>query len=70
MKITKITHGHGYTQAFQSNCNEKSFNYLRVYNELEVVPEEGEKVADIQKALRDAVDKLNNRDLNKLLKNS
>ena len=70
MKITKITHGHGYTQSFQNSANEKTFNFIRVFNELEAVLDEGEKVAEVQAALRDAVEKLNMRDIKKLLKNS
>ena len=62
LKINKVVFGLGETK------NIGNFESLRVYNELEATVQEGDKVADIQKELREAVIKLNNRDFNTILK--
>lgn len=61
IKITKITFGLGETK------NIGNFESLRVYNELEAVVAEGDKVAEVQEELRKSVILLNERDFNVLL---
>lgn len=61
LKVNKVVFGLGETK------NIGNFESLRVYNELEAVVQEGDKVADVQEQLRKAVVKLNERDFNQLL---
>ena len=61
LKVTKIVFGLGETK------NIGNFESLRVYNELEAVVQEGDRVEEIQEELRKAVILLNKRDFNVLL---
>jgi len=62
IKITRVVFGLGETK------NIGNFESLRVYTELEAVVGEGDKVADINEQLREAVIKLNEHDFNIMLK--
>lgn len=59
--IKKITFGIGETK------NIGNFESIKVYNELEAVLREGEKISDVQRKLREMVVLLNERDFNALL---
>lgn len=61
LKVNKIVFGLGETK------NIGNFESLRVYNELEATIQDGDKVADVQEQLRNAVVKLNERDFNALI---
>lgn len=61
MKVTKLVHGQGVVK------NIGNYESIRVYNEVEVTLNSGDKVKECHAKLREAVDKLNRQDLDKLL---
>jgi hypothetical protein len=61
MKVTKLTHGQGVVR------NIGNYESVRIYNEVEVTLNEGDKVKDCHTKLRQAVDKLNQQDLDNIL---
>ena len=61
MKVTKLVHGQGVVK------NTGNYESIRVYNEVEVTLNDGDNVKECHVKLREAVDKLNQQDLERLL---
>jgi len=61
MKVTKLMHGQGVVK------NTGNYESIRVYNEVEVTINEGDDVKKCHIKLREAVDKLNRQDLDRIL---
>ena len=61
MKVTKMTHGQGVVH------NTGNYESFRIYNEVEVSVVEGDDIKKCHTKLREAVDKLNQQDVKRLL---
>jgi len=61
MKVIKLVHGQGIVR------NTGNYESVRIYNEVEVTLNEGDNVKDAHVKLREAVEKLNTQDLDRIL---
>jgi len=61
MKVIRLTHGSGVVR------NMGNYESVRIYNEVEVTINEGDSVKDAHATLREAVEKLNQQDLKRIL---
>jgi hypothetical protein len=61
MKVIRLTHGCGVVK------NTGNYESVRIYNEVEVTINEGDSIKDAHVKLREAVEKLNKQDLDKIL---
>lgn len=61
MKVIKLVHGQGVVR------NMGNYESVRIYNEVEVTINNGDSVKDAHIKLREAVEKLNKQDLDRIL---
>jgi len=61
MKVTKLVHGAGVVK------NTGNYESIRIYNEVEVSIDEGDDIKKAHIKLREAVAKLNQQDVERLL---
>jgi len=61
MKVTKLVHGQGVVK------NVGNYESIRIYNEVEVSIMAGDDIKKCHVKLREAVDKLNKQDLERIL---
>jgi hypothetical protein len=61
MKVIRLTHGCGIVK------NTGNYESVRIYNEVEVTINEGDSIKDAHTKLREAVEKLNKQDLDRIL---
>ena len=61
MKVSKLLHGQGVVK------NIGNYESVRIYNEVEVTINEGDDIKKCHVKLREAVDKLNKQDLERML---
>jgi hypothetical protein len=61
MKVAKLVHGQGVVK------NTGNYESIRVYNEVEVTINKGDDIKKCHTKLREAVDKLNQQDLERIL---
>jgi hypothetical protein len=61
MKVIKLVHGQGVVR------NTGNYESVRVYNEVEVTINEGDSIKDAHIKLREAIEKLNKQDLDRIL---
>jgi hypothetical protein len=61
MKVIRLTHGCGVVK------NTGNYESVRIYNEVEVTINEGDSVKEAHVKLREAVEKLNKQDLDRIL---
>ena len=61
MKVIKLTHGQGVVK------NTGNYESIRIYNEVEVIINKEDSVKEAHATLREAVEKLNQQDLKRIL---